>query len=145
MEILSTFKWQITFLLALFLFFVFFRKEIAEFLREISWLKTKWFELRRIREEIFAKAEEVKILSEKLDVETGEIKRLESDIKELIRGYIETYAYDLSTRNILPPPQKVLEKANRELNSLLRKLIPDNDERKQFVDRLNQEVEAIKR
>ena len=54
-------------LLVFCLFFVvFFRKEIKVFLTEINWLKTKWFELKRIRSEIFAKAEEVEKVIEAL-------------------------------------------------------------------------------
>lgn len=135
MELLSIFKWQIAILLALSIFFAFFRKECAEFLREISWLKTKWFEIRRIREEIFAKAEEVKSLSEELEKDKKELR-------EATKIFIESFYLSLATRNRFLPPDNVLQKILANLDLLAVFAIKDQGKRdkwiKEMQDLLNQ-------
>jgi len=128
MEILSLFKWPITVLVALLLIFMFFRKEISEFLREISWLKTKWFELRRIREEIFAKAEEVKKLS-------NELNKDKQELRKSIRVFTETLYLALSTRHKFPIPEKISSEITKNLNILANQAIKNQSEKREWKRR----------
>ena len=128
MEILSLFKLPITVLVALLLIFMFFRKEISEFLREISWLKTKWFELRRIREEIFAKAEEVKKLS-------NELNKDKQELRKSIRVFTETLYLALSTRHKFPIPEKISSEITKNLNILANQAIKNQSEKREWKRR----------
>lgn len=103
--------WSIaTFVFAIF-FVVLFRKEISKVIDDIGWFKTKWFEFKRIREDIFAKAEEVKRLSEELEKDR-------SNLRKSVRIFIETLYLTLGTRNRFPIPQPAANKINKNLNLL---------------------------
>lgn len=129
MDILIVFKWQITLIIVLLFFFLFFRQEIAQLLKEISWFKTKWFELRRIREEVFAKTEEVKKLSEELNQDKKELR-------EATRVFIESFYLTLQTRNIFPIPQQVAQEIEKNLNILAGFAVENENDRKQWIQRI---------
>ncbi len=129
MEILSLFKWPITFLGALLLIFIFFRKELSGFLKETSWFKTKWFELHRIRGEIFAKAEEIEKLSH-------EVNKDKSELRKSIRIFIQTQYLALETRNKFPIPEKIAEAITRNLNLLANLAIKNKKEKKEWITKM---------
>jgi len=126
--------WPTTIFILIIIFLIIFRKEIADFIKEISWLKTKWFELKRIREEIFVKVEEVKKLSEELDKDKKELKKA-------TKIFIESFYLTLQTRNIFPIPEKVAKEIEKNLNELSNFAIEDIDDRttwiKEMQDLLN--------
>lgn len=126
MEIIIALRWQITIVIVLLIFFIIFKKEISEFLREIAWLKTKWVELKRIKEEIFAKAEEVKSLSEELEKDKNELR-------EATKIFIESFYLSLATRNRFPPPNNVSQKILTNLDSLAVFAISDNEKREKWI------------
>lgn len=126
MNLPSNFQWPIVFLAFSIFFCIFFRKEISEFLKEISWLKTKWFELRRIREEVFAKAEEVKKLSDELNKD-------KSELREATRIFIESFYLTLQTRNIFPIPEPIAKEIGRNLNILANFAVEDAVKRSEWI------------
>ena|SRR3989344_1484764 len=128
MEALDIFKWPIVLLLGFVIFLLIFRKEVSEFLREISWLKTKWFELRRIREEIFAKAEEVKKLS-------NELNKDKQELRKSIRVFTETLYLALSTRHKFPIPEKISSEITKNLNILANQAIKNQSEKREWKRR----------
>lgn len=131
MEFIIEFKWPITFLIALLILLSLFKREVAEFLREISWLKTKWFELGRIREEIFAKAEEVKKLSKELNIDKREFR-------QSTRIFIETLYLTLSSRHRFPIPEKISNEITKNLNTLANLGIRNQKEEKKWKKRLEE-------
>ncbi|MEK7516988.1 MAG: hypothetical protein AAB583_00410 [Patescibacteria group bacterium] len=137
MDILQTFKWPITFVVGFVIFIYFFRNDISDFLKEISWLKTKWFELRRIREEIFAKAEEVNKLSEDLNSDKEELRKA-------TKWFVETFYLTLATRNRFPPPSGVIEEVERKLSSLAEFAIPNKNDRIAWFKNLQAVVKVRK-
>ena len=106
-----------------------FKEQISMFIQEIGHLKTKWFEIERIRKEVFAKAEEV--------------EKVKVNLREIMRSYVETYAFDLKTRNQIPPPPDVIKKAQEELNSIIKLLFPTKDERVIFVKTLQEKLNSL--
>ena len=137
MDILIQLKWQITLLVGITIFFGFFKKEISEFLQEISWLKTKWFELRRIREENFAKAEEVKRLSKELNKDKQELRKS-------IRIFTETLYLALSARHKFPIPKKISNDITKNLNILANQAIKTQSEKGEWKRRMNKIQELLK-
>lgn len=129
MDILIAFKWQITLIIVLLFSFLIFRQEIAQLLKEISWLKTKWFELRRIREEVFAKTKEVKRLSEELNQDKKELR-------EATRVFIESFYLILQTRNIFPIPQQIAQEIEKNLNILAGFAVENENNRKEWIQRI---------
>lgn len=127
--LIEKFIWPAAFLIFSIFFVIFFRKEIREFIKEIGWLKTKWFELRRIREEIFAKAEQVKELSERLN-------RDKQELREATKIFIESFYLTLQTRNIFPIPTQVAKEIEKNLNILAAFAVENESQRKQWVERL---------
>ncbi len=121
--------WPIVFLLFAVFFSILFRKEISEFIKEIGWLKTKWFELKRIREEIFARADEVRQLSKELNQDKQELKKA-------IITFTETLYLTLSTRHKFPIPQKVSDKITKNLNYLANLAIKGKREEAVFKKRM---------
>lgn len=111
MHILEIFKWPLTILAGFTIFILLFSKDVSSFLKEISWLKTKWFELKRIREEIFAKAEEVKELSRQLAEDKQELKTA-------VITFTETLYLTLQSRHKFPIPEKISNEITKNLNSL---------------------------
>ena len=109
---------------AIFIFCIFFtilfRKEISKFINEIGWLKTKWFELKRIRKEVYAKAKEVKELAKKVEQD-------EKNLKKATKVFLETLYLSLETRNIFPIPQLIKRRLERNIN-LLAQFSEENDE-----------------
>ncbi len=120
------FIWPVVILIFLIFFVIVFRKEISEFIREIGWLKTKWFELRRIREEIFAKAEEVSKISK-------ELNQNKKELRQATKVFIETFYLNLETRNIFPIPEKISKKIIENLNILANFAITNEDERREWT------------
>lgn len=121
-----------TFVLIFAIFSVFlFRKEISEFIREIGWLKTKWFEMRRIRDEIFAKAKEVKELSEELNQDKKELQKA-------TKTFIESFYLALATRNQFPPPSHITNIILGNLDTLAELAIPNKDDREKWVKKIQE-------
>lgn len=112
-------------------FVIFFKKEISEFIKEIGWLKTKWFELKRIREEVFAKAEELKKLS-------NELNKDKQELKKAILTFTETLYLALSTRHKFPIPQKISTEITNNLNSLAGLAIKGKKEEIAFKKRMKE-------
>ena len=127
--LIEKFIWPAAFIIFGVFFVVLFRKEISEFIKEIGWLKTKWFELRRIREEVFAKAEEVKKLSEELNQDKQELR-------EATRVFIESFYLTLQTRNIFPIPEKVAKEIEKNINLLAAFAVEDEIKRKVWVEKI---------
>lgn len=134
MEVLNVIKWPVTLLLLVLIF----KKEIAEFLRESNSFKTKWFELGRIREEVFAKADEVKQLSNKLN-------RDKKELRKSIRIFIESLYLTLSTRDKFPIPDKISQQISQNLNLLANLAIKNAGEKKEWKERMDKVSELLEK
>jgi len=126
---IDKFIWPIILLIFAIFFVILFKKEISDFIKEIGWLKIKWFELKRIRKEIFARADEVRQLSKELNQDKRELKRV-------IITFTETLYLTLSTRHKFPIPQKVSGKITKNLNYLAGLAIKGKKEEAVFRKRM---------
>lgn len=131
LSLIENFIWPFVFLIFVIFFVFLFRKEISEFIKEIGWLKIKWFELRRIREDIFAKAEEVKKLSEELNKDKQELR-------EATKVFIETFYLSLETRNRFPIPEKISQKIIENLNILANFAIENESEGEEWMEKIQE-------
>lgn len=138
MDILTLFKWPITFFLGFVVFIFIFKKDISSFLKETSSLKTKWFELKRIREEIFAKADEVKKLSKELNQD-------KKDLRKAIIVFTETLYLALETRHRFPIPAKISSEITKNLNLLSKLAIKSRNEKDRFKKRMDEVQELLKK
>lgn len=102
-------------------------------IEEICEFETKIVKLKTLKNEIFAKAEEVVRLSRLIN----EDKR---DLRKSIRVFIETLYLSLATRNRFPIPEKVADEINKNLNLLTNLAIKNKGEDKEWSARM----EAIK-
>ena len=104
-----------------------FRIPITEFIREIGHLKTKWFEIERIRKEIFAKVEEVQKLSQELEQD-------KNNLKGAVKVFIETFYLSQSTRGRFPIPENINKIIENNLNVLSQFAIENSQERQKWID-----------
>lgn len=137
MELIIGFRWQMTLIIICVVFFLLFRKEVSDFLKEISWIRTRWFELKRIREEIFAKAEEIKKLSKELNKDKQELRKS-------IRVFIETLHLALSSRHKFPMPEKIINEINKNLNVLTNLAIKNQSEKSEWKIRMDEIQDLLK-
>lgn len=106
------------------------RKQVGNFVEDANVLKTKWFEIQRIQKEIFAKAEEVRELSEDLSQDKKELR-------ESTKIFIESIQLILATRNVFPIPDRVSKEIEKNLNNLAYFAVENENERKEWVRKIN--------
>lgn len=135
---IDKFIWPVAFLIFGVFFVVFFKREISNFIKEIGWLKTKWFELKRIRGEIFAKANEVQKLSKAL-------RQDKKDLRRVIIVFTETLYLALETRHRFPIPKKISSEITKNLNLLANLALKSRGEKSKFKRRMSEVQTLLKK
>lgn len=100
-------------------------------LDEIVEFEVKGLKLKTLQKEIFAKAEEVKKLSEELNQDKKELK-------EVIKVFVESFYLTLETRNMFPPPKKIADKILKNLDILANFSVEDGTKRKKWIESIEQ-------
>jgi len=108
-------------------FLILFRKPIIVFIGEIGHLKTKWFEVERIRKEIYAKTEEVKQL-------ITEVEKEKANLKTATKILIETLYLTTETRGQFPIPEHIRTILQNNLNILSNFAIEDPQHRQEWIN-----------
>lgn len=98
-------------------------------INEIVEFETKFVKLKTLQEEIYAKAEEVKKLSEELNQDKKELR-------EATRVFIESFYLTLQTRNIFPIPQQIAQEIEKNLNILASFAVGNENDRKSWIQRI---------
>ena len=124
---MDIFIWPTVALISIMVFLIIFRVPISEFIKEIGHLKTKWFEIERIRKEIFAKVEEVQKLSQELEQD-------KNNLKGAVKVFIETFYLSQSTRGRFPIPENINKIIENNLNVLSQFAIENSQERQKWID-----------
>lgn len=133
---MDIFIWPIVVLILVIVFLIIFRVPITKFIEEIGHLKTKWFEIERIRKEIFAKVEEVQKLSQ-------EMEKNKNDLKKATQVFIETFYLSLSTRNKFPIPKDINKIIENNLNILSQLAIEDDYKRQEWIGKTMNETTTL--
>jgi hypothetical protein len=86
-------------------------------------------------------AQQIKV---NVDKSTRDIMQTSSTLQQMMTSYIDAAALDLSTRNIIPPPEPVQTEINKQLNVLLALAIPNPQERMRWVAQLQERIKQIR-
>lgn len=98
-------------------------------LDEIVEFEIKGLRLKTLQKEIFAKAEEVKRISDDLEKDKGELR-------EATRVFIESFYLTLQTRNIYPIPVQIAKQIENNLNTLANFAVEDEKKRKKWINEI---------
>jgi len=129
--------WPIALVILVMFFLVLFRKSITEFIQEVGRLKTKWFEVERIRKELFAKTEELEAI-------VKEVKMDKSNLKEATKILVETIYLTIETKGYFPIPVHIRDTIQRNLNALSTFSVEQEHDRQKWIDDVNQLLSRTK-
>lgn len=122
------FIWPAVVVILVVVFLILYRGPITVFIGEIGHLKTKWFEVERIRKELFAKIEDVKQL-------VAEVEKDKANLKATTKILIETLYLSTETRGQFPIPEHIRSVLQQNLNMLSVFAIEDPQQRQEWVEK----------
>lgn len=114
--------------------FVLYKKD------EIDEIKTKWFEMKTLRREIYAKVEELEKLEKRVNKSEKDVNDNKVELQQMIRQYIRLQVLILAYRNRFPMPDSVIKEINKELTILTKKAFDTKVEAEEFVHKVTKEA-----
>lgn len=110
---------------------------------DINFIKTKWFELRALKKEIYAKVEELNKLEKKVVIAETQVKNTKTEIQQLSRGLIRLISFSTLLAGNPNISKKLRDNFTAELRVLTNMSFDDEKEAKAFGAKLLDDIDKI--